>query len=177
MCRLHNKVNNIHSLQSGPCIQWGGAIAPVCTPLATGLYLPHIPTTYIYLPHTCTYYIHIPTTYIYLPHTYAYHIHIPTTYIHVHIFAYDTCPHGSMHTTHTNTSTLASICSQGIQVCQKHSHHAENRQCHTHQVNQMVTNVQKYEGQNHYSQDSKTVKKLYTWGIGWYVWCVVQCVL
>ena len=24
MCRLHNKVNNIHSLQSGPCIQWGG---------------------------------------------------------------------------------------------------------------------------------------------------------
>ena len=42
MCRLHNKVNNIHSLQSGPCIQWegggggGGAIAPVCTPPGYG---------------------------------------------------------------------------------------------------------------------------------------------
>ena len=45
MCKLHNKVNNIHSLPSGPCIHWGKgggggggvAIAPVCTPLATGL--------------------------------------------------------------------------------------------------------------------------------------------
>ena len=37
---INNRVNNIHSLPSGPCIQWGGggAIAPVCTPLATGLY-------------------------------------------------------------------------------------------------------------------------------------------
>ena len=34
---INNQVNNIHSLPSGPCIQWGGAIAPVCTPLATGL--------------------------------------------------------------------------------------------------------------------------------------------
>ena len=35
-------MDNIHSLPSGPCIQWGrggGAVAPICTPLglATGL--------------------------------------------------------------------------------------------------------------------------------------------
>ena len=43
-CRLHcNKQSSeqYYSLPSGPCIQWGGggggAIAPVCTPLATGL--------------------------------------------------------------------------------------------------------------------------------------------
>ena len=36
---INNQMNNIHSLPSGPCIQWGGAIASVCTPLATGLVL------------------------------------------------------------------------------------------------------------------------------------------
>ena len=40
-CRLHcNKQSSeqySYSLPSGPCIQWGCAIAPVCIPLATGL--------------------------------------------------------------------------------------------------------------------------------------------